>query len=64
MLCLSRKSQESILIGDNITIQIIRISGDKVRIGITAPRDMNIVRTELLERSGDLNPQETEPHGP
>ena len=47
MLVLSRKPGEKILIGDNITVTIVRIGPNTVRIGIEAPRDMNIVREEL-----------------
>ena len=48
MLVLSRKSGERILIGENITITIVRIGPNNVRVGIDAPRDLNIVREELI----------------
>ena len=47
MLVLSRKSGERILIGDNVSVTIVRIGPNNVRIGIDAPREMNIVREEL-----------------
>lgn len=47
MLILSRKKGESIKIGDDIEIYITDIKGDKVRLGISAPEDMKISRTEL-----------------
>ena len=47
MLVLSRKSGERILIGDDVTVTIVRIGPNNVRLGIEAPRDMNIVREEL-----------------
>jgi carbon storage regulator len=47
MLVLSRKPGERILIGDNVTVTIVRIGPNTVRLGIDAPRDMNIVREEL-----------------
>ena len=47
MLVLSRKSGERIHIGENITVTIVRIGPNNVRIGIDAPRDLNIVREEL-----------------
>jgi carbon storage regulator len=47
MLVLSRKPGERILIGDNVAVTIVRIGPNSVRLGIDAPRDMNIVREEL-----------------
>lgn len=47
MLVLSRKPGERILIGDNVTVTIVRIGPNTVRLGIDAPRDLNIVREEL-----------------
>lgn len=47
MLVLSRKPGERILIGDNVAVTIVRIGPNSVRLGIEAPRDMNIVREEL-----------------
>lgn len=49
MLVLSRKVDESILIGENIKIKIVGIEGNKVRIGIIADKDISIVREEILE---------------
>lgn len=51
MLVLSRKSNESIRIGDEITIKVISVRGGRVRIGIDAPEDVIIRRSEL---SGSL----------
>jgi carbon storage regulator len=50
MLVLSRKEYESIVIGDDIVIEVISIRGDIVRIGISAPIDVPILRHELWER--------------
>lgn len=49
MLVLSRKKNESIIIGDNITIAVVEIKGDKVRLGINAPRDISVHRNEVYE---------------
>lgn len=49
MLVISRKPSESILIGDNIEIIISEISGDKVKLAINAPKDIPIMRRELVE---------------
>ena len=47
MLVLSRKSGERIHIGENIIVTVVRIGPNNVRLGIDAPRDLNIVREEL-----------------
>jgi carbon storage regulator len=47
MLVLSRREGEKIIIGDSITITIVRTSGDKVRVGIDAPDDILVLRGEL-----------------
>ena len=47
MLVLTRKTDEEILIGDNIKITLVRVRGNSVRIGIEAPREVRIVRGEL-----------------
>lgn len=47
MLVLSRKAGERILIGDDVAITVVRIGPNSVRVGIEAPKSMNIVREEL-----------------
>jgi len=49
MLVLSRKKNESIIIRDNITVTVIEIRGDKVRLGIEAPKDVTVHRREVYE---------------
>ena len=49
MLVLSRHRDESIMIGDGIEVSILSVSGDKVRIGIDAPRDIAVFRKEVYE---------------
>ena len=55
MLVLARKLDESIVIGDNISVKIISIDKGVVKLGIDAPRDVSIIRNELLEDVKDLN---------
>ncbi len=57
MLVLTRKSNQSIMIGDDIEVSVLSIMGEKVRIGIQAPRDVPVFRREVYleiqqERSG------------
>jgi carbon storage regulator len=49
MLVLSRKKNESIIINDVIVVTIVEIRGDKVRLGIEAPRDVTVHRQEVYE---------------
>jgi len=55
MLVLTRKSDESIKIGDDITITIVEIKGNSVRIGIQAPSHLRIYRKELYEKIKEEN---------
>ena len=49
MLVLSRKKNESVVINDNITIVVVEIRGDKVRLGIEAPKDVPVHRKEIFD---------------
>ncbi len=49
MLVLSRKKNESVVINNNIVITVIEIRGDKVRLGIVAPKDVPVHREEVYE---------------
>lgn len=51
MLVLSRKVGERIQLGDNITVTLVKVSGNLVRLGIEAPANMPVVRQELLARA-------------
>ncbi len=57
MLVLSRKKNESIVINDDITIVVVEIRGDKVRLGVEAPKEVPVHRREVFDaihRSQDL----------
>ncbi|MEZ6045570.1 MAG: carbon storage regulator [Planctomycetaceae bacterium] len=58
MLVLSRKTGEKILIGDEIAVTIVRVGPNNVRLGIEAPRSMNIVREELCIELTDKQAEE------
>lgn len=55
MLVLSRKAGESLLIGENITVTVVAVEGDRVRLGLVAPTEMRIFRKELLEETININ---------
>jgi carbon storage regulator len=64
MLVLSRKKNESIIINDNITVTVIEIRGDKVRLGIEAPKDVTVHRREVYEAihgQNAMSPKAREP---
>ena len=58
MLVLSRQKDESIIIGDDVEITIVDVRGDKVRLGITAPKSISVHRREVydaIQREKDSN---------
>jgi carbon storage regulator len=54
MLVLSRKQNERIRVGDSVVVTVVRVSGDKVRIGIEAPATVRVLRDELDGALGDV----------
>ena len=48
MLILQRKAGESLLIGEDITVRVVSVDGTRVRLAISAPEDVSILRTELV----------------
>jgi carbon storage regulator len=53
MLILTRKVNESLIVGDNITITVLGVKGNQVRIGVDAPRDVAVHREEIYRRIAD-----------
>ena len=49
MLVLSRKPNESIIIGDNVEVKVVEVRGEQVKLGITAPRDIPVHRKEIYD---------------
>jgi carbon storage regulator len=62
MLVLTRKSNQSIMIGDNIEVSVLAIVGEKVRIGIQAPRDVPVFRKEVYLEIQDEQREGVKPH--
>lgn len=60
MLVLSRKEGERIVIGDNITLIVSKVSGNRVTIGIEAPKDVKVVRGELNSALNTVVPDKVE----
>lgn len=59
MLVLSRKKNESIIINDDITIVVVEIRGDKVRLGVEAPKEIPVHRREVYDAIRNGNAAET-----
>ena len=61
MLILSRRESERVYLGEDIVLTIVRVSGDKVRIGVEAPPNVKILRTELDTAARPAAESESEP---
>ena len=65
MLILTRRVGESVVIGDDVSVTILGVKGNQVRIGVTAPMDVSVHRQEIYERikkeeAGELPPEEAQ----
>jgi carbon storage regulator len=56
MLVLSRRVGEEIIINDNVRVTVVAVKGDRVRLGIVAPRDVTVDRSEVHERRTQFQP--------
>ena len=61
MLVLSRRAGESVVLGDDITITVLEVRGDVVRVGIDAPRSLKVHRAELLAQLEASNREAASP---
>jgi carbon storage regulator len=61
VLVLSRRVGESVVIGDDVTVTVLEVRGDVVRIGIDAPRSVGVHRAELLAELADANTEAASP---
>jgi carbon storage regulator CsrA len=62
MLVLARKLDESILIGDTIVVKVVAIENGNVKLGIEAPKDVSIMRSELIEEVKAINKASAKEH--
>lgn len=60
MLVLTRRTNQSIVIGPDVTITVVEIRGEQVRLGISAPKHVSVHREEVLEQIRDQNRQAAE----
>jgi carbon storage regulator len=65
MLILTRRPQETLVVGDNIKVQVLGVKGGQVRLGVEAPREVPVYREEIWVRikRNKLKPGEQEPEG-
>ncbi|MFC5528961.1 carbon storage regulator CsrA [Cohnella yongneupensis] len=62
MLVLSRRKGESIVIQEHIEVTVLEVDGDTIKIGISAPRDIEILRKELITSVKDMNRESVSQH--
>ncbi|MES9811861.1 MAG: carbon storage regulator CsrA [Candidatus Thiodiazotropha sp.] len=59
MLILTRRVSETLMIGDEVTVTVLGVKGNQVRIGVNAPRDVTVHREEIYERIKREQPEES-----
>jgi carbon storage regulator len=55
MLVLSRKPEQSLLLGNDITVTVLSVDGDRVKLGVTAPRHITVLRQEIFKQVESAN---------
>jgi carbon storage regulator len=60
LLILTRRVNESLVVGDEVTVTVVAVKGNQVRIGIKAPKDIQVHREEIYNRLQQENTQQTE----
>ena len=64
MLILTRRVGETVMIGDEVTVTVLRVKGNQVRIGVNAPKDVAVHREEIYERIKREEDQESRSAAP
>lgn len=64
MLVVTRKSGQSLMIGDNIEVKVLSVAGEKIRIGIQAPKEITVHRSEVYQEIVRQNQLATHSHIP
>ena len=64
MIIMSRRKNESVVIGDDIVITVLEVWGDKVRLGVVHPKDVPVHRQEVFEAIHGSSPTEPPPRSP
>ena len=60
MLILTRRIGETVMIGKDVSITVLRVKGNQVRLGVNAPKEVSVQREEIFQRMGDGEQVETE----